>query len=58
MKKETYNRILTLYMTGLEEQLDNELCRLSDIELKHLSELTAQEHPQLAKIANYLLTEV
>ena len=58
MKKETYNRILTLYMTGLEEQLDSELCRLNDTELLHLSEMTAQEHPQLAKIANYLLTEV
>lgn len=57
MKKETYNRILTLYITGMEERLDSELCKLSATELQHLSELTAQEHPKLARIANYLLTE-
>lgn len=40
MKKDTQNRILTLYELDLQEQLNNELCKL-----------TAQDHQMLKEIA-------
>ena len=57
MKKETYNRILTLHITALEEQLNTEMCKLNETELIHLAEITSSEYPKLARMAKEFLKD-